>query len=306
MNYSIIIPHCNIPHLLQRCIDSIPVRDDLEIIVVDDNSNPNIVDFNNFPGLDRSDVTTIFDKKGGGAGHARNIGIMKARGKWLLFADADDFFNYCLNDVLDEYANNECDIVYFKSNSLDSFSYTNSNRGGIKNKLIDLWEKNPQWASLNLRYTPAEPWGKLINRLLVISKSIYFNETSAANDLFFSYMSGFYADKISVDRRAIYCVTYRNGSISTIPDVKKERERLLVYARRDLFCKENRIKLMKQRTTGFTILAKTLIYRPAIFKRFYNDLLNIGFSNAEIIFSLLREYFYKIHNIISKRFKLSC
>lgn len=39
INYSIIIPHKNISSLLRRCLDSIPERDDLEIIVVDDNSN---------------------------------------------------------------------------------------------------------------------------------------------------------------------------------------------------------------------------------------------------------------------------
>ena len=38
MNFTIIIPHKNIPHLLERLIKSIPVRDDLEIIVVDDHS----------------------------------------------------------------------------------------------------------------------------------------------------------------------------------------------------------------------------------------------------------------------------
>lgn len=303
LNYSIIIPHCNIPHLLQRCIDSIPVRDDLEIIVVDDNSNPEIVDFDNFPGKNRTDVITIFDKKGGGAGYARNVGVSKARGQWLLFADADDFFNYCLNDALDEYIDYECDIVYFKSSSLDSFSYTNSNRGGIKNKLIDLWEKNPQLASLNLRYLPAEPWGKLIKRSLVLSNSICFDETSAANDLYFSYMTGFYANRISVDMRAIYCVTYREGSISTVLDAKKERERLLVYARRDLFCRKNKINLIKNRTTGFTILAKTLVYRPAIFKEFYNDLLDVGFSNRIILFSLFREYFYKVYSVLLQRLK---
>ena len=38
INYSIIIPHKNIPNLLQRCLDSIPNREDVQIIVVDDNS----------------------------------------------------------------------------------------------------------------------------------------------------------------------------------------------------------------------------------------------------------------------------
>ena len=47
-NYSIIIPHKNIPELLQRCLDSIPKREDIQIIVVDDNSDTNKVDFNSF------------------------------------------------------------------------------------------------------------------------------------------------------------------------------------------------------------------------------------------------------------------
>lgn len=42
--YSIIIPHYNIPELLQRCLDSIPERDDVQVIVVDDNSDSSKVD----------------------------------------------------------------------------------------------------------------------------------------------------------------------------------------------------------------------------------------------------------------------
>jgi glycosyltransferase involved in cell wall biosynthesis len=54
--YSVIIPHKNIPKLLQRCLDSIPQREDIQIIIIDDNSDPGIVDFEHFPGLNRSNV----------------------------------------------------------------------------------------------------------------------------------------------------------------------------------------------------------------------------------------------------------
>mgnify|MGYP002627111942 CR=1 FL=1 len=47
--FSIIIPHKNTPDLLERCVNSIPKRDDLEIIIIDDNSSPEIVNFENFP-----------------------------------------------------------------------------------------------------------------------------------------------------------------------------------------------------------------------------------------------------------------
>lgn len=36
IKYSIIIPHYNAPHLLERCLKSIPVREDIQVIVVDD------------------------------------------------------------------------------------------------------------------------------------------------------------------------------------------------------------------------------------------------------------------------------
>jgi len=36
--FSIIIPHKEIPDLLMRCLRSIPVSEDIQVIVVDDNS----------------------------------------------------------------------------------------------------------------------------------------------------------------------------------------------------------------------------------------------------------------------------
>jgi glycosyltransferase involved in cell wall biosynthesis len=123
INYTIIIPHKNIPQLLQRCLDSIPRREDAQIIVIDDNSDADKVDFENFPGLNDPYVEVIFGKNENGrkgAGYARNLGLEKAKGKWIVFADADDFFMPCFNEVLDQYADDENDIVYFKVTSVDS------------------------------------------------------------------------------------------------------------------------------------------------------------------------------------------
>ena len=84
--FSVVIPHHNIPLLLQRCLDSIPDTPDIQVIVVDDNSSDSVVDFSKFPGKDRKHTTVILDKAGGGAGHARNVGLEHAIGKWLVFA----------------------------------------------------------------------------------------------------------------------------------------------------------------------------------------------------------------------------
>src|SRR5574344_1519064 len=128
INFSFIIPHKNTPDLLIRCVNSIPQRDDIEIIIVDDNSSPDIVDFNKFPCFTNSNVRVIFNKEAKGAGHARNIALPLAIGKWIIFADSDDFFNPCAEDILNDYVNSTNDIVFFNANSGDSNTLQRSNR----------------------------------------------------------------------------------------------------------------------------------------------------------------------------------
>ena len=56
INYSIIIPHYNIPDLLGRCIKSIPEREDVQVIVVDDNSTGSGDYVSTIPELSRKGV----------------------------------------------------------------------------------------------------------------------------------------------------------------------------------------------------------------------------------------------------------
>ena len=78
-HYSIIIPHKNTPRLLERCLYSIPTWDEIQIIIIDDNSNSESVDFSHFPGNGRKNTEVLFTKEGKGAGYARNIGLSHAR-----------------------------------------------------------------------------------------------------------------------------------------------------------------------------------------------------------------------------------
>ena len=109
-NYSFIIPHRNSPKLLERCLNSIPQREDIEVIVIDDNS-----DVVCKPMIHRPDVTLIeIDAEHSkGAGRARNYGMANAKGKWLLFADCDDFYEKGFIDVLDKYKDSTFDIIFY-------------------------------------------------------------------------------------------------------------------------------------------------------------------------------------------------
>ena len=112
--YSIIIPHKGIPDLLMRCLRSIPVSEDIQVIVVDDNSADADTYLDKYPELSRPYLEFIRTKTGGGAGYARNVGLDRAKGKWLLFADADDFFVEDMHDIISSYVDSEADVIYFK------------------------------------------------------------------------------------------------------------------------------------------------------------------------------------------------
>ena len=114
INFSFIIPHKNVPHLLVHCLAAIPRRPDVQIIVVDDASDPSVVDFARFPGLDDPQVEVVFAKGGGGPGYARNVGLERAVGKWIVFADADDFYLDNLSEVMDRYVDSDKDMLIFR------------------------------------------------------------------------------------------------------------------------------------------------------------------------------------------------
>lgn len=243
INYSIIIPHKNTPNLLQRCLDSIPQQNGVEVIVVDDNSDPSLVNFSQFPGMNRDDVVLLFDKSNKGPGIARNIGIKKAKGKWIIFIDADDYFNYCIRDILLEYIYDDSDVVYFSASSVDSDTYVNTSRSYDFVVLIDNYLQNETEGELGLRYVLASPWGKLIKKSLLINNNIEFPDVQICEDVKFSYLIGWYAKKIKADKRAICCYTSRAVSRSSVSAESVYLDKIQVYIERDKFIIDHNIPL---------------------------------------------------------------
>lgn len=210
-NFTIIIPHKNIPNLLQRCLDSIPRRDDLQIIIIDDNSDSKVVNFQEFPGLNEKQVDVIFDKTGLGAGHARNRGLNIARGKWILFADCDDYFSVKLDAFLNKYAEAKCDVIYFPNDTVDCETLKPLNLDLKVQTLLPLCEKKKNYDPL--RYLSHNPWCKMVRRDLIERNKIRFQEVKASNDVWYSTMVGYYAKQIGVSDIHVYVRTVRQGSL---------------------------------------------------------------------------------------------
>lgn len=211
--YSIIIPHYNIPGLLMRCLRSIPVREDVQVIVVDDNSPDADTYISRYPELSRPYLDFILTTKGGGAGYARNIGMQKASGKWLIFADADDYFTDIVSNIFDSYQNAQADIVFFRHISVMSDDQRIiSHKGDYLNSLIDDYFLSRDDNELRFRHWV--PWSKLFSRSFVLSRNIRFDETPFSNDVIFNITAASIASTIIVADKPFYVNTERAMSLS--------------------------------------------------------------------------------------------
>ena len=210
INYSIIIPHKNIPDLLQRCLDSIPRRDDIQIIIVDDNSNPQKVDFENFPGLGDPCVEVYYTKEGKGAGYARNVGLKYAKGKWLFFADSDDTYTSSFSKFLTDSKDLVADVVYFKANLINND--VSKSPFFLMNYYITQYLYHGGALS-DVKFGAWEPWNKMISRQLVVQNNILFDEIPSSNDKMFSLKVGEFAERVIVIEQYLYNYILRKNSI---------------------------------------------------------------------------------------------
>lgn len=208
-NYTIIIPHKNVPKLLQRCLGSIPERPDVQVIVVDDNSAPTIVDFENFPGKDRKNTEIYLTKEGKGAGYARNVGLRHAKGKWLLFADADDYYIPNAFSVMDANLNEGIDVLYF---NIDSDNITPKSRVNYINRLYDAYARTNDAGIV--KYGCWTPWNKVLSHRHINSLQLSFDEIPVGNDAIFGLTASKQAKQIKIISNKLYCLTDSPNSLT--------------------------------------------------------------------------------------------
>lgn len=222
INYSVIIPHKNTPELLQKCLDSIPIRSDVQVIVVDDNSDRTQVDFENFPQWEGENYESYFTKEGRGAGYARNIGLEHAVGKWIVFADADDFFMVDITTAMDEYVDTAWEIVFFKACSLKYPSMKIDSRADSCNEAVEIAIKQEDYRYL---FTHSSPCCKFFKHDFLLKYSIVFHEVRWSNDVFFCAMCALYAEKYIAVNMNVYCIVNIEGSLTKNQSVECYRVR---------------------------------------------------------------------------------
>lgn len=265
--FSIIIPHKDIPDLLMRCLKSIPVSEDIQVIVVDDNSADADTYLERYPELSRPYLEFIRTTKGGGPGYARNIALEHAQGKWILFADSDDFYVDNMSDIIYSHVDSEADVIFFKNKAVLSDNISiRANRSSYVNERIDQYlADGDEWPVRAKIYVP---WGKMIKRSLIVKHDIRFDEVLYSDDNYFSLLIGYYADKIKVVNEVLYVVTFRPNSIManfcTRPGELEQRAevafRMDKFMLRNGFCREHRLNFF---------LVKMLTHDRRLFKYYF-------------------------------------
>ena len=209
---SVVLPVYNVEKYLEKCLDSVigQTLKDIEIICVDDGST------------DRSgEILEAYEKKDSRirvlhqenqyAGAARNRGLMEAAGKYVIFWDSDDYFEKTALEKL--YRRCEADqaqIGVCAGKRLDDATGlvypvgAYLNRRMLPKKLPFSKKDIPRYL---FNFTTNVPWNKLYLREFILEHGLRYQTLRQANDVYFSMMALFFADRITVVKTPL--VTYR-------------------------------------------------------------------------------------------------
>ena len=144
----------------------------------------------------------------------RNIGLEKAKKKWVIFADGDDYFVDGFYDIVNRYLNNDSDVVFFTPTSqyLDTGKLADRHRSFqkiIQNFLNHRSKKN----EFMLRYNFISTWSKMMKKEFMNKHSIKFDEgPMGAEDVMLSTKIGYFMKSFEVCSDVIYCLITRYGS----------------------------------------------------------------------------------------------
>lgn len=234
IKYSIIIPHFNSENGLDRLLKSIPNNDYIEVLVIDDQSSSDYFE----QVIKQSQLVNVFGFKNNGnkgAGAARNIGIQKSRGEFIVFADADDFFTedaFIYIDTAIEAISESVDIIFFSviSKNINSGlpGFRHLKNSALVNNYIS---QTGKYYEEKIRLTHNTPWGKVFRSKFLRINQLTFEEVLVSNDVMFSAKAGKLADKIVCSNKEIYCVTESENTLTTKKSLNNFWIRLAVYAR---------------------------------------------------------------------------
>lgn len=295
------MPHYNWPERLKVLLDTIPDRPEVQVIVVDDNSDKDIEKLELVVEENRNRNVLFFksDSKNRSAGACRNKGLMHAQGEWVLFADADDYFLSGWYEKVCKYFETDSEIIFFPPTSIRLDTNEISSRHRVYEDLIfNYLNQKDLKSELKLRYFYSSPWSKLIRLELLKKNSISFEEISVSNDVMFSVKCGHYAKHIECSKEVIYVVTQSGDSLIHKKSKALIDMRFQTMIRRGDFLYRNlnkeKIRQLSIQSYGLSLLYDTVRQGYIDLALKYFILLcksKIPILNFEILGALMKKFF---------------
>ena len=208
---SVIIPIYNAEKYIKKCLDSIIYSSyrDLEIICVNDGSLDSSIDI--LMDYKRKDPRIkVINQENAGVSSARNAGLMRALGEYIVFCDADDWISPDMFGQFIHVGSNAdmvvCNIYNVKGEdcTVQKHAYgcaKLNNREDIRNRIIrSLLTPNDDSASLLQGV-----WNKLYRRSIINKYDLHFEESiSYAEDWLFNIAYFINSDVIAFIEEALY------------------------------------------------------------------------------------------------------
>ncbi|NLO09328.1 MAG: glycosyltransferase family 2 protein [Clostridiales bacterium] len=175
---SIIIPVYNVEKTLRQCLDSCvnQTLQEIEIIVVDDKSpdNSHLI-IREYVSKYPDKVIGIFLDKNMRQGGARNVGIRKARGKYIKFVDSDDYIDLDTCRRLYEKAEHtSADIVMCDYYMIDVNTNAHKYLAAYEHKLTGVID-DTKTRGIILMYK-AYCWSNIIRKDFITEHQLFFPE----------------------------------------------------------------------------------------------------------------------------------
>ena len=254
---SVIIPIYNCEKYIKECLSSLIKQTfkNFEIICINDGSNDDTLKIlKKFEAKDEQII--IFNQNNSGPGIARNVGMKKSKGEYLIFLDSDDIFKKTmLEELYIKIKENDSDVVICNSQNFEKKKWWKKfyeknyliNDNIIKQKTFSSLDIEKDFFNLFIWW----PWDKLYKRKFIENLGIEYQNLKSSEDLFFVAASVISAKKISYLDKIL--INHRIGIKNSVSNSRQKSWDNFYYALKEL---------------------KKFIKEKGLYKRFKQDFIN--------------------------------
>ena len=218
MKFSIIIPVYNVEKYIVKCIESVinQTYKNYEIIIVNDGTKDKSIN------LIKNYNITLINQKNQGLSVARNNGIKKATGDYILFLDSDDYLEPELFEKLNENITNKPDLVRFQIQEVSE----NNKITKYNEKSFSNLSGQDGFKIISTYHFVENAWCYLINKNFMIDNNFEFKKGTIHEDFGLIPLMLISAKKVNSISFIGYNYLQRNGSIMSINDYDKTKKKV--------------------------------------------------------------------------------